>query len=107
MEPLNSLWTAYKFHRKQPRIPRKMETVEERQPSTVITDTWCSSGALLPSGTLIQSGDFHGGNKVVRYFRPCEDCDWDEDPDGLVSPRWYASNQILLKGNVIVVRGRN
>ncbi|KAK6948001.1 Galactose oxidase-like, Early set domain [Dillenia turbinata] len=77
------------------------------RPLTVITDTWCSSGALLPSGTLIQSGGFKGGYKVVRYFRPCEDCDWDEDPDGLVSPRWYASNQILPEGNVIVVGGRD
>lgn len=44
---------------------------------------------------------------MVRYLKPCSDCDWEEDhKNGLISPRWYASNQILPNGKIIVVGGR-
>ncbi|OVA04753.1 Glyoxal oxidase [Macleaya cordata] len=76
------------------------------RPLTVLTDTWCSSGALAPDGVLVQSGGFNEGDRVVRYFEPCEDCDWMEDQNGLVVPRWYASNHILPNGKIIVVGGR-
>ncbi|PWA37439.1 galactose oxidase/kelch, beta-propeller [Artemisia annua] len=76
------------------------------RPLTILSDTWCSSGALLPNGVLIQSGGNNAGERVVRTFSPCEDCDWVETRNGLVSPRWYASNQLLPNGRVIVVGGR-
>ncbi|KAD6453601.1 hypothetical protein E3N88_08306 [Mikania micrantha] len=76
------------------------------RPLTILSDTWCSSGALLPDGVLIQSGGNNDGERVVRTFSPCDDCDWVEIRNGLVSPRWYASNQLLPDGKVIVVGGR-
>ncbi|KAI3691905.1 hypothetical protein L6452_31708 [Arctium lappa] len=76
------------------------------RPLTILSDTWCSSGALLPDGVLIQSGGNNDGEKVVRTFTPCDDCDWVENRNGLASPRWYASNQLLPDGKVIVVGGR-
>ncbi|XP_010541897.1 PREDICTED: aldehyde oxidase GLOX-like [Tarenaya hassleriana] len=76
------------------------------RPLTILTDTWCSSGALSSDGELVQTGGYRTGERVVRYFRPCPDCDWHEDPNGLVSPRWYASNQVLPDGRIIVVGGR-
>lgn len=77
------------------------------RPLTLLTDTWCSSGALLQNGELIQSGGYKLGERVVRYLKPCGyQCDWEEDSNGLISPRWYASNQILPNGNIIVIGGR-
>ncbi|KAF3434188.1 hypothetical protein FNV43_RR25291 [Rhamnella rubrinervis] len=76
------------------------------RPLTILTDTWCSSGALSRDGVLIQNGGFLNGERVVRYFKPCVECDWVEDPNGLNSSRWYASNQILPSGKIIVVGGR-
>nr|XP_043630689.1 aldehyde oxidase GLOX1-like [Erigeron canadensis] len=76
------------------------------RPLTILSDTWCSSGSLLPDGVLIQSGGNNEGERVVRTFSPCDDCDWVENRNGLVSPRWYASNQLLPDGKVIVVGGR-
>nr|DAD36129.1 TPA_asm: hypothetical protein HUJ06_006769 [Nelumbo nucifera] len=76
------------------------------RPLTVLTDTWCSSGALSPEGVLVQSGGFNDGERAVRYFKPCADCDWYEVPNGLAVRRWYASNHILPNGKMIVVGGR-
>ncbi|KAL5837871.1 hypothetical protein ACOSQ3_015040 [Xanthoceras sorbifolium] len=78
------------------------------RPLTVQTDTWCSSGAVLPDGTLVQTGGFNDGDRVVRTFSPCIDdsCDWIEFPNYLSQRRWYATNQILPDGRVIVVGGR-
>ncbi|RZC56984.1 hypothetical protein C5167_015845 [Papaver somniferum] len=76
------------------------------RPLTVLSDTWCSSGSLAPDGMLLQSGGNWNGERVVRSIRPCANCDWTEDQKGLVVPRWYASNQILPNGKVIVVGGR-
>lgn len=76
------------------------------RPLTILSDTWCSSGSLLPDGVLIQSGGNNAGERVVRTFNPCDNCDWVENRNGLVSPRWYASNQLLPNGKVIVVGGR-
>ncbi|KAJ6307903.1 hypothetical protein OIU76_017647 [Salix suchowensis] len=77
------------------------------RPLTITTDTWCSSGALLPDGVLIQSGGFGLGERVVRSLTPCADCDWVEQKNGLITSRWYASNQILPNGKIIVVGGLN
>ncbi|KAI3989555.1 hypothetical protein MKX01_031609 [Papaver californicum] len=76
------------------------------RPLTVLTDTWCSSGALGPDGMLMQSGGSNNGQRAVRTIKPCANCDWMEDQKGLVVPRWYASNQILPNGKIIVVGGR-
>ncbi|XP_068634964.1 aldehyde oxidase GLOX-like [Aristolochia californica] len=76
------------------------------RPLTVLTDTWCSSGSLSPDGTLVQSGGFNDGERTVRYFSPCDDCDWVEVRNALAVRRWYASNQILPNGMIIVVGGR-
>ncbi|KAL6584328.1 hypothetical protein OROMI_003617 [Orobanche minor] len=75
---------------------------------TVQTDTWCSSGAVLPNGTLIQTGGFNDGDHVIRTMAPCnkEKCDWVESTGSLSQRRWYASNQILPDGRIIIVGGR-
>ncbi|KAL9685486.1 hypothetical protein QQ045_022936 [Rhodiola kirilowii] len=80
------------------------------RPLTVLTDLWCSSGAVLPNGTLVQTGGFRNGNRVVRVISPDPDddssCDWVEFPDRLLAARWYATNQILPTGEIIVMGGR-
>ncbi|XP_075480672.1 aldehyde oxidase GLOX1-like [Primulina tabacum] len=78
------------------------------RPLTVLTDVWCSSGAVVADGTLVQTGGFRSGNHVVRIYRPCSDhsCDWDEISEGLAQRRWYATNQILPDGRVIIISGR-
>ncbi|CAI9102420.1 OLC1v1000685C1 [Oldenlandia corymbosa var. corymbosa] len=78
------------------------------RPLMVQTDTWCSSGAVIPDGALIQTGGFNDGDHIVRRFVPCDDnrCDWEEFPGTLVNRRWYASNQILPDGRIIIVGGR-
>ncbi|XP_072980393.1 aldehyde oxidase GLOX1-like [Typha angustifolia] len=73
---------------------------------TLLTDTFCSSGALSPGGTLIQTGGDRRGNRTVRYLRPCPTCDWLEHDNALLTPRWYASDQALPDGRVIVLGGQ-
>ncbi|KAJ0964247.1 hypothetical protein J5N97_029369 [Dioscorea zingiberensis] len=76
------------------------------RPLTVLTDTWCSSGAVSSDGVLIQSGGFNDGDHAVRFYKPCDGCDWEEVKDGLVMRRWYATNALLPDGKIIVVGGR-
>ncbi|KAL0003991.1 hypothetical protein SO802_011552 [Lithocarpus litseifolius] len=78
------------------------------RPLLVETDTWCSSGSLIPNGTLVQTGGYHEGERVVRTFTPCDDssCDWTQLGVALGERRWYASNQLLPDGRVIIVGGR-
>lgn len=79
------------------------------RPLEVQTDTWCSSGAVLPNGTLVQTGGYNDGERAARMFTPCgysETCDWIEFPQYLAQRRWYATNQILPDGRIIVVGGR-
>ncbi|CAO2842734.1 unnamed protein product [Amaranthus hypochondriacus] len=80
------------------------------RPLTVLSDTWCSSGSVDPTGKLIQTGGYALGERVIRTFTPCArvdvDCDWDELPVALSSRRWYASNLLLPDGHVIIVGGR-
>ncbi|KAL6294667.1 hypothetical protein ACE6H2_002809 [Prunus campanulata] len=78
------------------------------RPLYVSSDTWCSSGAVDPNGTLIQTGGYGSGIRKIRTFAPCDDgkCEWTELPVNLTDGRWYASTQILPDGRVIVVGGR-
>ncbi|CAJ1960994.1 unnamed protein product [Sphenostylis stenocarpa] len=78
------------------------------RPLMIQTDTWCSSGSVLPNGTLIQTGGYNDGERSIRMFTPCFDqtCDWVEFPRLLSQRRWYATNQILPDARVIVVGGR-
>lgn len=77
------------------------------RPLTVQTDVWCSSGAVMPDGRLIQTGGFSDGERKVRIMSPCSgDCDWLEVGDGLKGRRWYATNHILPDGKQIVIGGR-
>ncbi|KAF5734952.1 putative Galactose oxidase precursor [Tripterygium wilfordii] len=77
------------------------------RPLYIVTNTWCSSGSLSSRGVLIQTGGTDLGFKVTRYFKPFVGGDWIEHPNGLLVPRWYASNQILPNGKIIVVGGRD
>ncbi|CAL9002666.1 unnamed protein product [Prunus brigantina] len=80
------------------------------RPLMINTDTWCSSGQFLPDGSLLQTGGDLDGFKKIRKFDPCElngSCDWVELADVELSEgRWYATNQILPDGSVIIVGGR-
>ncbi|KAK7350078.1 hypothetical protein VNO77_08170 [Canavalia gladiata] len=80
------------------------------RPLKILTDTWCSSGQFLPNGTLLQTGGDLDGFKKIRKFNPCDangSCDWEELNDvELTEGRWYATNQILPDGSVIIVGGR-
>ncbi|CAI9116876.1 OLC1v1018148C1 [Oldenlandia corymbosa var. corymbosa] len=79
------------------------------RPLNVLTDVWCSSGSVMPDGTLYQTGGFNDGERVVRYFRPCNSgglCDWTELNNSLLAKRWYATNHALPDGRQIIVGGR-
>ncbi|WOL14087.1 aldehyde oxidase GLOX-like [Canna indica] len=78
------------------------------RPLTILTDTWCSSGAVDGDGTLVQTGGFNDGERAARTYRPCNDygCDWAEAPQALAVRRWYATNHILPDGRAIIVGGR-
>ncbi|KAL0391916.1 UNVERIFIED_CONTAM: Aldehyde oxidase GLOX1 [Sesamum radiatum] len=78
------------------------------RPLMVLTDTWCSSGAVMPDGTLVQTGGYNDGDHTVRLYKPCTNnsCDWREINPGLTQRRWYATNHILPDGRAIVVGGR-
>ncbi|XP_059655918.1 aldehyde oxidase GLOX-like [Cornus florida] len=79
------------------------------RPLAVQTNVWCSSGAVHPNGTLIQTGGYLAGDRKIRLFSPCYDlqeCDWVELPTNLTVRRWYSSNHILPDGRVIIVGGR-
>ncbi|XP_058225435.1 aldehyde oxidase GLOX-like [Rhododendron vialii] len=76
------------------------------RPLMVLTDVWCSSGSLSPDGRLIQTGGFNDGDDVVRVFRPCSGCDWEEVGSALARRRWYATNHLLPDGRQIIIGGR-
>ncbi|XVF63748.1 hypothetical protein PTKIN_Ptkin09bG0111400 [Pterospermum kingtungense] len=72
----------------------------------VQSDVWCSSGAVMPDGNLVQTGGFNDGERRIRVFTPCGTCDWQEIQNGLAVKRWYATNHILPDGRQIIVGGR-
>ena len=73
-------------------------------PYPLATNPWCSSGALLPNGTLLQTGGFSNGDRVARLFSPATG--WVELPSFLAARRWYATDMILPDGRVLVLGGR-
>ncbi|XP_010523439.2 PREDICTED: aldehyde oxidase GLOX-like isoform X2 [Tarenaya hassleriana] len=81
------------------------------RPLSLLSDTWCSSGSLDSSGSLIQTGGYGAGIRAVRKITPCfgnDDvfCDWTENNTYLSFRRWYSTNQILPDGRIIIVGGR-
>ncbi|XP_073135480.1 aldehyde oxidase GLOX-like [Henckelia pumila] len=79
------------------------------RPLTLITDPFCSSGAVSPDGTLVQVGGFNDGDHNVRIYKPCggNSCDWqDNNVNALVQRRWYSTSHILPDGRLIIVGGR-
>ncbi|KAM3281599.1 hypothetical protein P3S67_027245 [Capsicum chacoense] len=48
------------------------------------TDVWCSSGSATSDGTLVQTGGFNDGEVMVRNFKSCATCDWQETGNGLI-----------------------
>ncbi|CAK7346259.1 unnamed protein product [Dovyalis caffra] len=77
------------------------------RPLMVQTDVWCSSGAVFPDGSLIQTGGSNDGERMVRTFFPCNNskCDWVEIGDALGAKRWYSTNHILPDGRQIIIGG--
>ncbi|CAN6374312.1 unnamed protein product [Urochloa humidicola] len=73
-------------------------------PYPLATNPWCSSGALLPNGTLLQTGGFSTGDRVSRLFSPSTG--WVELPSSLSARRWYASDVLLPDGRVLILGGR-
>lgn len=86
-------------------------TANRIRPLRLDTDPWCSSGAFLSNGTLLQTGGYHQGAKRVRFYRPCgnnHQCDWIQSRKTLSDERWYASSQILPEHDrVVLVGGRS
>ncbi|CAK9205324.1 unnamed protein product [Sphagnum troendelagicum] len=76
------------------------------RPLEILTDSWCSSGALQADGSLLQTGGFNDGAFAVRHLGPLGTDNWQETEFGLSAPRWYASDQLLPDGTTIVVGGR-
>ncbi|KAI3785611.1 hypothetical protein L1987_44735 [Smallanthus sonchifolius] len=76
------------------------------RPLMVLTNVWCSSGTLMPDGTLVQTGGWADGYRRVRTYKSCGTCDWKEIPNGLNQQRWYATNHLLPDGRQIIIGGR-
>ncbi|MCO5585561.1 hypothetical protein L7F22_039495 [Adiantum nelumboides] len=87
-------------------------TAKSVRPLFVHTDTWCSSAQFLPDGTLLHTGGDFDGLTKIRKFAPCPpqdgaSCDWEELSDSqLAAGRWYATNQLLPDGRIIIIGGR-
>ncbi|PKU73417.1 aldehyde oxidase GLOX1-like [Dendrobium catenatum] len=82
-----------------------LETYKIR-PLKVLTDPWCSSGGFAMDGTLVNTGGWKDGFYAVRYISTCATCDWRDYARMLKAPRWYATQQILDDGSIVVIGGR-
>lgn len=79
----------------------------------LFTNTFCSAGAYLANGTMVETGgaeDTAGeknGFQTVRLIDGCDDatCDWLEFPNELDTARWYNTMASLPDGRVINVGG--
>ncbi|KAL0345214.1 UNVERIFIED_CONTAM: Aldehyde oxidase GLOX1 [Sesamum radiatum] len=83
-----------------------IETAQVR-PLKVGSSPWCSSGGLGQNGNLVSTGGDKDGFRAVRNLKPCENCDFEENPRALFANRWYATQHTLQDGNFVVVGGRN
>ncbi|KAK4434580.1 hypothetical protein Salat_0620800 [Sesamum alatum] len=77
------------------------------RPLNVFTNVWCSSGAAMPDGSLVQTGGFNDGDVMPEFSNHAEIilCDWQEFNTVLTQSRWYATNHILPDGRQIIVGG--
>lgn len=73
-------------------------------PYPLATNPWCSSAALLPNGTLLQTGGFSNGDRIARLFSPATG--WVDLPSFLAARRWYATDILLADGRVLILGGR-
>lgn len=75
------------------------------RPLFLFSDTFCSSGAFYPNGTLQQIGGDHAGDHNIRTIGPNPNDDWMERQNYLFRRRWYSTTQILPDGSIIVIGG--
>lgn len=54
-----------------------------------MTDTWCSSGGLSSNGELVSTGGYREGIRSIRIMNPCDNCEFQENANGLAAMRWY------------------
>ncbi|PIN00941.1 Galactose oxidase [Handroanthus impetiginosus] len=87
-------------------IEYDIETAEIRT-LKVETSPWCSSGGLNKNGDLISTGGDQDGLKSIRILKGCPNCDFQENPRGLFSNRWYATQHALEDGSFVVIGGRS
>jgi hypothetical protein len=71
----------------------------------IFSDPFCSSGAVLPNGTLLQTGGDFEGARTIRTIGGGPTDDWVESTKLLSARRWYATDQLLPDGRVIVIGG--
>ncbi|KAJ0965210.1 hypothetical protein J5N97_026348 [Dioscorea zingiberensis] len=66
------------------------------RPLTILTNTWCSSGTLLPNASFFKSDGFNDGDHTIHLFASITPTfDWTETSCYLSARRWYATNQLL------------
>lgn len=61
-----------------------------------MSDPWCSSGGLSSNGDLISTGGFKEGIRSIRIMNPCDNCEFQENANGLAAMRWYNIIPILF-----------
>ncbi|KAL1918065.1 uncharacterized protein VTP21DRAFT_3331 [Calcarisporiella thermophila] len=91
----------------------------EARPLRLTTNSFCSAGAFLENGTLIEMGGdirfkdptfpAEVGFQSIRVYHPCNDgsCQFTENPGGvhMSSNRWYPAMLTLPDGRVMVAGG--
>ncbi|CAG8537983.1 6706_t:CDS:2 [Funneliformis mosseae] len=86
-----------------------LDTNEARALS-IYTNTFCSAGAWLGNGTLVEAGgdngdaNFRSGRQTVRLYDQTIG-DWYEFEGVMPTMRWYPTMLSLPSGNVLVVGG--
>lgn len=73
----------------------------------LMSDPWCSTGALQVNGDLIVFGGAIEGMRAVRSLSMQPNSQFQENQFALAADRWYPSQQMLEDGSFIVVGGRN
>ena len=71
----------------------------------IYSDPFCSSGAILANGVLQQTGGDKEGAWTTRTIGGGPNDDWVESKKLLSARRWYATDQLLPDGRVIVIGG--